>query len=64
MREKKARKPLLLLSNPSLLCAAEIRGLTGNKQANNEAEKAQDGAEDFDDKDLDEAVVENGTLVT
>lgn len=53
----------LLLSNPSLLCATEIGGLAGNKQANDEAEKTQDGAEDFNNQDLDEAVIKNDTLV-
>jgi hypothetical protein len=38
---------------PSLR-AAEVAGLAGHEQPNDEAEQTKDGAEDFDDEDLDE----------
>ncbi len=34
--------------------ATEIEGLAGDKQTNNEAKEAQNGAEDLDDENLDE----------
>ena len=41
----------------SLSLAAKVKGLAGEEQAHDEAKEAQDGAEDFDDQDLDESVM-------
>ena len=35
---------------------AEVEGLAGDEQADDQTEEAEDGAEDLDDEDLDEAV--------
>lgn len=63
MREKKARELLFSFLVHALLCA-EIGGLTGNKQANNEAEETQNGTEDFNNQNFDEAVIDKDALVT
>lgn len=46
----------------SLLFGAEFTSLLGEKQANNEAEQAKDGAEDLDDQDLDESMDTHDTV--
>lgn len=38
------------------LCGSEFDGFALDQQADNETEQTQDGAEDFDDEDLDEPV--------
>jgi hypothetical protein len=43
-----------MLYLPSRLLA-EVAGLTGNQKPNDETEEAEDGAENLDDKNLDEA---------
>lgn len=49
----------MLWSNrqPSLTLAAKVKGLAREEQAHDEAKEAQDGAENFDDQDLDESVI-------
>ena len=64
MKDKTASNASCLFESISLLCATEIGGLAGNKQADNKAEKTQDGAEDFNNQNLDEAILENGRLVS